>query len=125
MQDFEFGYELGRLSIQIMEALALKEINCRVSFAFNTATRFYQEPLSASLDPLLESYKAGIETGDFFNAGRCAISRCQIALLCGKELNWLKGELSTLKLALKKIDYIIGSPEVEMLTKAAEHLLSA
>ena len=30
MQDFEFGYELGRLGIQIMEALDLKEINCRV-----------------------------------------------------------------------------------------------
>ena len=38
--------------------------------------------------------------------------------MCGKELNWLKDELSTLKAVLKKIDYIIGSPQVEMLTKA-------
>ena len=52
----------------------------------------------------------GIETGDFVNAGRSAVVRCQIAFMCGKELNWLKGELSTLKLALKKIDYILGSP---------------
>ena len=118
MQDFEFGYELGRLGIQIMEALDLKEINCRVSKGFNGYVRFYGEPLSASLEPLLEAHKMGIETGDFFNAGRAAVVRCQIAFMCGKELNWLKGELSTLKLALKKIDYILGSPQVEMLTKA-------
>ena len=123
MQDFEFGYELGRLSIQLMEALALKEINGRVSFAFNTATRFYQEPLSASLEPLLEAHQMGIETGDFFGAGQSAVIRCQIAFMCGKELNWLKGELSTLKLALKKIDYILGSPRVEMLMKTVMVLM--
>ena len=117
MQDFEFGYELGRLSIQLMETLDLKEINCRVSGLFNRTIRFYREPLSASLDPLLEAHKMGIETGDFYNAGHNAVIRCQLAFMCGKELNWLKGELSKLKLALKKIDHIIGSPQAEMLMK--------
>ena len=66
MQDFEFGYELGRLGVQIMEALDLKEINCRVSGGFNGAIRFYREPLSVTLDPLLEAHKMGIEIGDFY-----------------------------------------------------------
>ena len=123
MQDFEFGYELGRLSIQIMEALDLKEINCRVSGVFNRVIRFYREPLSASLDPLQEAHKMGIETGDFYNAGNNAVIRCQLAFMCGKELNWLKGELSTLKAALKKIDYIIGSPQLEMLMKTVMVLM--
>ena len=123
MQDFEFGYGLNRLGIQLMEALDLKEINCRVSGGFNGGTRSYREPLSATLEPLLEAHKMGIETGDFFYAGRSAVVRCQIAFMCGKELNWLKGELSTLKLALKKIDYIIGSPQVEMLMKAVMILM--
>ena len=122
-QDFEFGYELARLGIKLMEALALKEINCKVSFAFNSGTRFYREPLSASLDPLLEAHKMGIEMGDFHSAGISAVVRCQIAFMCGKELNWLKGELSTLKLALEKIDYIIGSPRVEMLMKTVMVLM--
>ena len=123
MQDFEFGYELARLGIQLMEALDLKEINGKVSMGFNGVTRFYREPLSASLDPLLEAHQMGIETGDFQNAGRSALTRCQIAFMCGKELNWLKGELSTLKLALKKIDYILGSPHAEMLTKVVTILM--
>ena len=123
MQDFEFGYELGRLGIKLMETLDLKEINCRVSRIFNSSIRFYREPLSATLDPMLEAHKMGIETGDFTNAGISAVARCQIAFMCGKELNWLKGELSTLKLALKKINFIIGSPEVEMLTKAVMILM--
>ena len=123
MQDFEFGYELCRLGIQIMEALDLKEINGRVSNAFNSSARFYQEPLSASLEPLLEAHQMGIETGDFFNAGQSAVVRCQIAFMCGKELNWLKGELSTLKLALKKIDYMLGSPHAEMLMKTVMVLM--
>ena len=123
IQDFEFAYELGRLGIQLMEALDLKELNCRVSGGFNCAIRSYREPLSASLEPLLEAHKMGIETGDFFYAGRSAVTRCQIAFMCGKELNWLKGELSTLKLALEKIDYILGSPQVEMLTKAVMILM--
>ena len=123
MQDFEFGYELGRLGIKLMEALDLKEINCRVSGGFNGYTRFYREPLSASLEPLLETHKMGIETGNFVNAGQSAVVRCRLAFICGKELNWLKGELSTLKLALKKIDYIIGSRHAEMLTKAVTILM--
>ena len=123
MQDFKFGYELGRLGIQLMEALDLKEINCRVFFAFNGSVRFYREPLSASLEPLLEAHQMGIETEDFVNAGRSALTRCQIAFMCGKELNWLKGELSTLKLALEKTDYILGSPRVEMLMKAVMILM--
>ena len=123
MQDFEFGYELGRLGIKLMEALDLKEINCRVSRAFNSANRSYREPLSASLDPLLETHKMGIETGDFINAGISAVARCQIAFMCGKELNWLKGELSTLKVALKKIDYIIGSRHAEMQMKTVMILM--
>ena len=123
MQDFEFGWELGRLGIQLMEALDLKEINCRVSTSFNSVVRFYREPLSATLNPLLEAHKMGIETGDFINAGASAVARCRLAFMCGKELNWLKGELSTLKLALKKIDYIIGSPQVEMLMKAVMILM--
>ena len=122
-QDFEFGYELGRQGIKLMEALDLKEINCRVSRHFNGGTRFYREPLSASLDPLLEAHKMGIEMGDFHSAGISAVLRCRIAFMCGKELNWLKGELSTLKAALKKIDYIIGSPQLEMLTKAVMILM--
>ncbi len=122
-QDFEFAYELGRLGIQLMEALDLKEINCKVSGGFNGGIRSYREPLSASLEPLLEAHKMGIETGDFFYAGRSAVIRCQIAFMCGKELNWLKGELSKLKLALEKIDYILGSPQVEMLAKAVMILM--
>ena len=97
---------------QIMETLDLKEINCRVARIFNGSIRFYREPLSATLDPLLEAHKMGIETGDFYNAGNNAVIRCQLAFMCGKELNWLKGELSTLKLALKKINCIIVSPQV-------------
>ncbi len=123
MQDFEFGYELCRLGIKLTEALSLKEINGRVSNAFNSSTRFYQEPLSASLEPLLEAHQIGIETGDFFNAGQSAVVRCQIAFMCGKELNWLKGELSKLKLALKKIDYMLGSPHAEMLMKTVMLLM--
>ena len=123
MQDFEFGYELGRLGIKLMEALDLKEINCRVSRIFNSSIRFYREPLSATLDPMLEAHKMGIETGDFFYAGSSAVDRCQIAFMCGKELNWLKEELSTLKLALKKIDYILGSPQLEMMMKTVMVLM--
>ena len=122
-QDFEFGYELARLGIQLTEALDLKEINCRVSTYFNGTTRFYREPLSASLEPLLEAHKMGIETGDFINAGASAVARCRIAFMCGKELNWLKGELSTLKLALEKIDSILGSRHAEMQMKAVTILM--
>ena len=121
--DYEFGYELGRLGIKLMETLDLKKINCSVSRAFNGAIRFYREPLSASLDPLLEYYKMGIETGDFLNAGRSAGYRCQIAFMCGKELNWLKEELSSLKADLKKIDNFAGYCKLEMLMKTVTILM--
>ena len=64
-----------------------------------------------------------IEIGDFYNAGIYAVARCRIAFICGKELNWLKGELSSLKVALEKIDFIIGFSMTEMLTKAVVILM--
>ena len=124
MQDFEFGYELARLGIQIMEALDLKEINCRVSMGFNGVTRFYPgAAVGRHWIPCWKLIRWESRRENFFYAGRSALTRCQIAFMCGKELNWLKGELSALKAALKKIDYIIGSPHAEMLTKAVTILI--
>ncbi|MDC0230052.1 AAA family ATPase [Deltaproteobacteria bacterium] len=115
--DYEFGYELGRLGIQLMAALDRKEIDCIVSGRFNSSVRFFREPLSASLEPLREAHKIGIGTGNVHSASQLAVSWCRLTFLCGKELNWLKRELSTLKVALKKIDFIIGFPQLEMLMK--------
>ncbi|MGK7928716.1 MAG: AAA family ATPase [Spirulina sp.] len=60
----ETGYQFGQLGANLLVKLNAKELKAKVLMTFNTFIVHWREDLQATLNPLLEAYQSGIETGD-------------------------------------------------------------
>lgn len=80
------GYEFGRLAIRILDRFNARELYARTLLAVNSLGRHWKDHYRESLDPSLEGYQRGLETGDLEYASYNAVMYCYISWLMGKEL---------------------------------------
>jgi PAS domain S-box-containing protein len=92
--DYQTGVRLGRLAEQMLEQRHTAAFRCRTLTAINIFLRYWTEPLSVTLDGLLEAYHSGLETGDFEYAGYVLGLHCFHAFHCGRELGWMEQALT-------------------------------
>jgi len=64
VSDIESGYQFGLLSLELLEKLGENGLKARVIQIFNSLVRHWKEHVRETLQPLLGSYKIGLETGD-------------------------------------------------------------
>ena len=92
--DIETGYKFGQVSSRLLETINSGELKARTSYIINMMIRHWKEPLRDSLPGLLESYQAGLDTGDQEFAAYAATNYCYMMFLCGKELKDVLKEMS-------------------------------
>ncbi|MEG4010372.1 ATP-binding protein, partial [Microcoleus sp. Pol11C1] len=63
------GYDFGRLALNLVNQLNVREFKSSALLFFGAFLQHRQEPLRAVIPTLKDSYLAGMETGDFLNAG--------------------------------------------------------
>ncbi|MEG4503386.1 AAA family ATPase [Microcoleus sp. F6_B4] len=63
------GYDFGRLALKLVNQLNVREFKSSALLFFGAFLQHRQEPLRAVIPTLKDSYLAGMETGDFLNAG--------------------------------------------------------
>ena len=66
--DMEGGYRFGRLAMKLGEREEAKKYRSMFSFLYNYFIRHWKEHLKNTIDPLMEGYKVGLETGDLMYA---------------------------------------------------------
>ncbi|MEG4076413.1 ATP-binding protein, partial [Microcoleus sp. Pol14C2] len=76
------GYDFGRLALNLVNQLNVREFKSSALLFFGAFLQHRQEPLRAVIPTLKDSYLAGMETGDFLNAGY-SIAICFYAHLFG------------------------------------------
>ncbi|OUC14485.1 MAG: hypothetical protein B0A82_12040, partial [Alkalinema sp. CACIAM 70d] len=84
------GYELGQMSLQLVDRLNAIKLKAKTLFAVNCFVCHWQNPVKETLAPLIEAYSCGLETGDIEYAMMSAYVFGRYAYLSGQEL----GELS-------------------------------
>ena len=62
--DFERADEYGKLGLKLMEKLGARDQECRIIFVYNALVRHWKYPSKDSIEPLLEGYRIGLETGE-------------------------------------------------------------
>jgi predicted ATPase/signal transduction histidine kinase len=87
--DTATGHRFGQLAIQLLEQFNAKSIQAKTFTIVYGMTTHWQQPLAATLDPLMEGYHAGVETGDFEYASYCLLHHNEYAYFCGHELSQL------------------------------------
>src|SRR4028118_780834 len=64
LSNIDSGYQFGKLAVNLVEKFAAKELKAKIDFHFNCLIKHWKEHIKKTTQPLLEAFKAGLETGD-------------------------------------------------------------
>jgi PAS domain S-box-containing protein len=103
VEDIETGYEFGQLALSQLSQPKSHSLIARTSLIVNTFIIHWKEHVRETLQPLLEAYQSGLETGDLEFAAYGAHSYCFNSYVVGNELVQVEREMAAYNEALRQI----------------------
>ncbi len=98
--DIDAGYRFGKLALEVLERFNAKEQKCRTYFVFNGFVRHWKEHVRDTLQPYLEGFQSGQETGDIEYGAYCIYQYTHHGLSIGRELAELEREIAKYRPAI-------------------------
>ena len=92
--DIEAGYEFGKLAMSLVRRFDAQEIKGSTIMIFNAFIRHWKEHTRETLNPLVEAYQIGLETGDLSFGTMSAFIYGLHAYWVGMNLRRLEAELT-------------------------------
>ncbi len=92
--EIQTGYQFGQLALNVLKKFNTQAAKARTLFIINTYVRHWQDPVRKTLQPLLEAYKTGFETGDLEYVAWSAFSYSYHSYWVGNELSGLAEEMA-------------------------------
>ncbi|WP_392533988.1 ATP-binding protein [Nostoc sp. C117] len=87
--EIDTGYEFGEMALLLLERLNAFKVKSKTLFAVNCFIRHWKSPIKDTLNPLLQAYTSGLETGDIEYAVMSAYVFGRYAYLSGHGLEEL------------------------------------
>ncbi|WP_413199812.1 AAA family ATPase [Nostoc piscinale] len=103
MGDIDAGYEFGQLSLKLLEKFQINAFKSRAYFVVNCFIRHWKEPLSQSIQFLLEGYQSGLETGDWECVALNILTYFQYSYWSGRELSALAQEMEAYRQIISQV----------------------
>ncbi|MEH2421614.1 MAG: AAA family ATPase [Nostoc sp.] len=100
--NIESGYQFGQLALRQLSQPNTHSLRARTLMFVNIFIIHRKEHLRKILQPLLEAYQSGLETGDFEFAAYCAHTYCLQSFVVGKELLEVEREMRTFSEAIRQ-----------------------
>jgi predicted ATPase len=97
MGDYEMAYESGQVALQLLKRLPSKACHSQTINVVFCFLKHIKEPLTRSLDPLLESYHTGLEMGEVEAAAIGLAGYGSLGALLGKKLEDVVKELESFR----------------------------
>ncbi|BAY26478.1 serine/threonine protein kinase and signal transduction histidine kinase with GAF and PAS/PAC sensor [Calothrix sp. NIES-2100] len=101
--DIESGYQFGQLALGLLSQPNTHSLKARTLFMAHEHVLHWKEHIKESLEPLLEAYQIGLETGDLEFAAYCAHCYCFHLYVVGKELVEVEYAMTTYNEAISRI----------------------
>jgi predicted ATPase/class 3 adenylate cyclase/tRNA A-37 threonylcarbamoyl transferase component Bud32 len=101
--DIEYGYRFGQLALRLLERFNAKELKPRTLMVVNNFIRHWKEHVRETLQPLLEAYQTGMETGDLVFAAIALYVYSSLSFFTGKQLSRLEQEMASYNDILSRI----------------------
>ncbi|MDF5740261.1 MULTISPECIES: AAA family ATPase [unclassified Nostoc] len=98
----ESGYQFGQLALRQLSQPNTHSLRARTLMFVNIFIIHRKEHIRKILQPLLEAYQSGLETGDFEFAAYCAHTYCLQSFVVGKELLEVEREMRTFSEAIRQ-----------------------
>ena len=100
--NIESGYQFGQLALKQLSQPNTHSLRARTLMFVNIFIIHRKEHVRKILQPLLEAYQSGLETGDFEFAAYCAHTYCLQSFVVGKELLEVEREMRTFSEAIRQ-----------------------
>ncbi|MBK8884551.1 MAG: hypothetical protein IPN67_19995 [Bacteroidales bacterium] len=91
--DIEEGYKMGKFPIELTAKFKSRESSAKIHSLYNLFIKHWKDPLKETIEPLMETFRVGLETGDLEFAAYCIMYSSVHALFCGKELDSVNAEM--------------------------------
>jgi predicted ATPase/signal transduction histidine kinase/tRNA A-37 threonylcarbamoyl transferase component Bud32 len=121
--DVETGYLYGNLALNLLDRFKSQELKGRMLFLFATWIQHRTEIIRKVIPTLKHGYMAGMESGDYLNAGYSISCYFDAILLCGIELNSWDLEISDHSSALMQRKQYSARIFLDMKRQVAQNLI--
>jgi len=101
--EVETGYAFGQLALSLLDRFNAREFKSIILIFFGGFIQHRQEALLAAIPRLKDGYTAGMETGDFLNAGYNICFYFNTTFFSGVELDTWEPELAGYSAALAEV----------------------
>jgi PAS domain S-box-containing protein len=101
--EVETGYAFGQLALSLLDRFNAREFKSIIMLFFGGFIQHRQEALLAAIPRLKDGYTAGMETGDFLNAGYNICFYFYTTFFSGVELDTWEPELAGYSAALAEV----------------------
>ena len=116
------GYNFGRLAINLVDQLNVREFESKVLLLFAAWVQHHQESLRATMLTMKDGYATGMETGDFLNAGYNSFDYLNAKLFAGVELDIWEPEIADYRAVLVQIKQHSALTFLDMMQQTVQNL---
>ena len=122
LEEVEAGYEFGQLALAVIDKFQENGYKCRAYFIINGLIRPWKDPLSDLLQPFLNGYNIGLETGDLESGALNLSYYCLTSYVVGQDLATLVTELEIYRKAIHSFGQLCWLGYTDMLQQLAMNL---
>lgn len=121
--DLESGYAFGQLSLAVVDRFQATANKSRVGYIVYYFISHWHEPLHTLLQPLLEAYQSGLESGDLESVAFNAHAYCYYSFCAGKELASLSDEIDAYCQVMRPLKQVTSLSYLEIAQQTVLNLL--
>jgi PAS domain S-box-containing protein len=123
-QAIALGYELGQLSLNLLDKFETPELKPRVYETFYGQINLAKSHLRESIQPLQQTVECGLENGDFEYAGYAAIAHCLHQFFLGENLLFVWQESQQYLKVLEPLNQTLAIAHLNLWSQVVSSLSS-
>jgi predicted ATPase/class 3 adenylate cyclase/tRNA A-37 threonylcarbamoyl transferase component Bud32 len=120
--EVETGYGFGQLALSLLDRFNVPEFKSIILLLFGGWIQHHQEPLLATIPTLKDGFTAGMETGDFVDAGYNISIYVDANFFAGVELDTWEPELANYFAALAQVKQYSARVYLDMKLQTVQNL---
>ncbi len=122
--DIDSGYQFGKLGLSLLERFNAKDLKAKTLLVFNTFVKPWQDGVRETLQPAIDGYQIGLETGDLEYAAYSALTHSYHSYFAGAELVAAEREMAKYSNAIAQIKQQTALNYNELYRQAALRLIN-
>jgi PAS domain S-box-containing protein len=121
--NIESGYQFGQLALKLLSQSNIHSLRARTLFVVNISIIHWKKSEREKLQPLLEGYHSGLETGDLEFAAYCAQGYSNQTYFIGKELVEVERNMATYSEAIRQIKQEVALNWIQIFQQTTANLM--